>query len=111
LYDAYFDLLDISGITLLVHFPLKMGTLDLDHIGRIIKHANYHEWKEEKTALLSGFSRGHYLTQEIDYNEDNESTIKEGNRCHYLLYSTQPTPRCGIQGGSTLDTLAAEIWS
>lgn len=67
-----------------------MGTSGLDHIGRIVacNAATYHEWKEEIAALLSGLSLGQYLTQEIDYNEDNELTIKESNRCHYLLYST-----------------------
>lgn len=99
-----------------------MGASGLDHIGRIVacNAATYHEWKEEIAALLSGLSLGQYLTQEIDYNEDNELTIKESNRCHYLLYSTlamtqQAAPakslRCGIKGRSTLDTLRAEIWS
>jgi hypothetical protein len=66
-----------------------MGTSNLNHIGHIVKcdEATYHEWKEEITALLSGLSLGHYLTLELDYSQD-ETTIKEGNQCHHLLYST-----------------------
>ena len=69
---------------------MSMGTTDINLVKGITRcdAATFFKWQEQITALLAGLSLGQYLTYQLDFTSKTETVIKEGNRCHYLVWAT-----------------------